>query len=73
MLLAPHQPKNRLYYDGSQHDAYTLSASEQVTHVVNVARSICCVHAALRLHIPWLYDAEHRTDSPAPSHECRRS
>ena len=49
MLLAPHQPKNRLYYDGSQHDAYALSASEQVTRIVNVARSICCVHAALRL------------------------
>jgi hypothetical protein len=34
MLLAPHEPKNRLYYDGSQHDAYALSASEQVTHIV---------------------------------------
>ena len=37
MLLAPHEPKNRLYYDGSQHDAYALSASEQVIHFVYIA------------------------------------
>lgn len=30
MLLPPHEHKNRLFYDGSQHDSYALSMAEQV-------------------------------------------
>ncbi len=50
MLISGHEPKNRLFYDSSQHDALALSASERAQLTAGPPKTI--KHRNTRFHTP---------------------